>query len=78
VGVYFLNTVYKHSNDEMKSSVPYVLKKVVHLRGPQTSHDNQATAADTVHMMLDLNCIVNDAERWMLTTNTLHAQTWGS
>jgi len=38
----------------------------LHLRCPQTSQDNEATAADTVHIVLYLNRIINDAEYWML------------
>ena len=59
-------------NDNIRG-IPYSITKLVHLRCPQTSHDNEATAADAVHVVLDLNCIVDDAEYWMLA-NTLHTR----
>ena len=49
-----------------QSMISYCLTKVLHLSWPQTSHDNQAPAADTVHTMLYLDCIIDDAEHWML------------
>lgn len=52
----------------------YSLKKLLHLGRPKTSHDNQATAADTVDMMLNLNGIIEDAKDRMLKTNTINTQ----
>ena len=59
-------------NVEINSSVPYGVTKLLHLGRPETSHDNEATAADAVHTVMDLNCIINDAEYWMLTNRSVH------
>jgi len=45
----------------------YSVTELVHLRRPQTGHDDEVTAAGAVHAMMDLNHIVDDAEYWMLT-----------